>query len=151
MPETRAERRLLFNRAHARDLRNNSTGPERYLWKILGQLRSEGLKFRRQQPIGQYIVDFLCPALKLVVELDGSQHYQPEAVAYDEQRTRWLEEKGYTVLRFQNIDVVRQRQIVVDNILAALSQKRLASGMSPFPKNPSDFSTLPQGEGKETA
>jgi very-short-patch-repair endonuclease len=147
MPETRAERRSLFNRAHARDLRNNSTGPERYLWKILGQLRSEELKFRRQQPIGQYIVDFLCPALKIIVELDGRQHDQPETAIYDQQRTQWLEEQGYNVLRFQNIDVIRQRHVVVDGILAAVNQKRLASGMSPFPKNPSDFSTLPQGGG----
>ena|ERR1700734_259349 len=119
MPETRSERRSLMNRDHARELRNNSTRAERWLWQILRQLKAEGLRFRRQQPIGPYIVDFCCPSMKLIVELDGSQHHRPEAATYDQERTRWLEERGYTVLRFANADVVKQRNVVIDGILAA--------------------------------
>jgi very-short-patch-repair endonuclease len=107
-----------MNRGHARELRNNSTRSERWLWQILRRLKAEGLRFRRQQPIGPYIVDFCCPSTKLIVELDGSQHHQPEVATYDEARTRWLEERGYTVLRFANVDVIRQRDVVIDGILA---------------------------------
>src|ERR1700691_3376402 len=123
MQETRENRRTSFNRTHARELRNNSTGPERYLWKLLSRLRSEGIKFRRQQPIGKYIVDFFCPASKLIVELDGSQHHLAETAAYDQERTRWLEEHGYHVLRFQNADVIKQRDVVFDSILAVAKAK----------------------------
>ncbi|HEX3674083.1 MAG TPA: endonuclease domain-containing protein [Rhizomicrobium sp.] len=118
MEETRAERRALVNRDHARELRNNSTKAERWLWKGLAPLRAEGLRFRRQQTIGVYIVDFFCASRKLVVELDGTQHYEPEAVAYDEERTRWLEQRGYTVLRFENAEVLKERHVVIDRILA---------------------------------
>jgi very-short-patch-repair endonuclease len=118
MQESRADRRQSFNRTNARELRNNSTGPERYLWKLLSRLRSEGIKFRRQQPVGKYIVDFFCPASKLIVELDGSQHHVAENAAYDQERTQWLEERGYCVLRFHNADVIKQRDVVFDSILA---------------------------------
>ncbi|HEY2070876.1 MAG TPA: DUF559 domain-containing protein [Rhizomicrobium sp.] len=112
-----------MNRGRARDLRNNSTEHERFLWKVLGRLRDEGLKFRRQQPIGGYIVDFFCPTFKLIVELDGSQHYLPETFAYDQERTRWLEARGYRVLRFANADVLKSREAVIDAIWEAVKNR----------------------------
>ena len=128
MPQTRAERRSLMNRDHARELRNNSTRAERWLWQSLSRMKAEGLRFRRQQPIGPYIADFFCPSRKLVIELDGSQHYLPETVAYDEERTLWLEEHGYTVLRFANADVIKQRHIVIDRILAEAKKQSVEKG-----------------------
>jgi len=64
----------------------------------------DGFRFRRQQPIGRYIVDFFCPETKLIVEIDGGQH--EEQAKADAERTRWLEEKGYRVVRFWNNDVL---------------------------------------------
>ncbi|HEY2069062.1 MAG TPA: endonuclease domain-containing protein [Rhizomicrobium sp.] len=122
MSETRAERRSQMNRAHARELRNNSTKTERLMWSILRREQVDGLRFRRQQPIGPYIADFFCPTLKLIVELDGGQHYEPEALAYDERRTHWLAERGYTVLRFPNADVAKWRRDVIDRITAAAKE-----------------------------
>jgi very-short-patch-repair endonuclease len=123
MPETRAERRAQMHRANARELRSNMPDAERWLWSALSRQRVDGLRFRRQQPIGPYIVDFFCAALKLIVELDGSQHHLPDAVVYDETRTRWLEERGYTVLRFANSEVIAQRHVVIDGISAAAKKK----------------------------
>jgi very-short-patch-repair endonuclease len=148
MAETRADRRALMNRDHARELRNNSTKAERWLWNGLGPLRTEGLRFRRQQTIGGYIVDFFCASRKLVVELDGAQHFEPEAAAYDEERTRWLEQRGYTVLRFENAEVLKERYVVIDRILAVCKTLVVESEGEPLPeKREERFSTLPQGEG----
>ena len=134
------ERSKEFHRDHARELRNNATGPERWLWLALRNNKL-GVRFRRQQPIGRYIADFCCLPLKLIVELDGSQHHQTAGVAYDEERTRALATLGFTVLRFKNSEVLKERERVLDVILHAIQR------LSPSPKNPSDFSTLPQGEG----
>ena len=87
-----------FMRQRARRLRVDQTDPEAVLWNALRGKQLEGLKFRRQVPIGRYIVDFFCPAHRLVIELDGSQHQ--DAQAYDAARTRWLATQGYTILRF---------------------------------------------------
>ena len=125
MPETRAERRSVMNRDHARELRNNSTRAERWLWQSLSRLKAEGLRFRRQQPIGPYIADFCCLSRKLIIELDGNQHYRPETAAYDAERTLWLEEHGYTVLRFANADVIEQRHIVIDGVLAQAKKQHV--------------------------
>ena len=134
------ERSRTFHRAHARELRNSATGPERWLWLALrnGQ---PGARFRRQQPIGQYIADFCCLPLKLVIELDGSQHHLTERLAYDEKRMRWLEAQGFTVLRFRNAEVLKERERVLNVISHAIESA------SPSPKNAPHFSTLPQGEG----
>jgi very-short-patch-repair endonuclease len=123
MSETRADRQTSMNRDHARELCNNSTRQERWLWQILSQLKAEGLRFRRQQPIGPYIVDFFCPSRKSIIELDGAQHHLPETAAYDEARTLWLQARGYTVLRFENIDVLKERHVVIDRILAEAKEK----------------------------
>jgi very-short-patch-repair endonuclease len=134
------ERSKQFHRDHARDLRNHATGPERWLWLALRD-KWIGVRFRRQQPVGPYITDFCCLPLKLIVELDGSQHHLPDAFVRDQERTRYLAERGFTALRFKNFEVLKERERVVDVILHAIEQ------LSPSPKNASHFSTLPQGEG----
>ena len=87
-------------------MRSNATDAEDVLWEELRGRRLEGLKFRRQVPLGPFIVDFLCLEHRLVIEVDGSQHGDAR-LAYDVGRTRWLEGEGFTVVRFWNDDVLR--------------------------------------------
>ena len=87
----------------ARVLRYNMTRQERRLW--FDFLKNYPLKWYRQRPIENYIVDFYCSKAKLVIELDGSQHYMPEGERYDHKRTKVLEKYGLKVLRFSNLDV----------------------------------------------
>jgi very-short-patch-repair endonuclease len=95
----------------ARDLRHNATPPERLLWSVLRGRRLGGLKFRRQEPIGQFIVDFCCRELKLVVELDGSSH--EDKLLADMARSQYLTKQGYRVLRVTNNDVMHELEAVV--------------------------------------
>ncbi|HTQ14100.1 MAG TPA: endonuclease domain-containing protein [Rhizomicrobium sp.] len=111
-----AERRKQFKRAFARELRNNATEAERILWSLLRGSQMEGLKFRRQQPVGPYIADFLCPRLKLIIELDGSQHNRVDIAKFDRERTEWLEVRGFHVVRFANADVLTKRHEAADTI-----------------------------------
>lgn len=87
----------------AKNLRKNMTPWERKLWYLF--LKSYHLKFYKQRPIGQYIVDFVCPSKKLIVELDGSQHYKSAEMQYDEERTRYLTQQGYIVVRYTNYEI----------------------------------------------
>ena len=89
----------------AKQLRKETTKQENHLWYDF--LKNYPLRFQRQKSIGNYIVDFYCHQAKLVIELDGSQHYEPDAVRYDEERTRFLEMQGLHVLRILNMDVDR--------------------------------------------
>src|SRR5687767_1293675 len=86
--------------AYARTLRKNLTDAEQRMWNYLRLRQLDGVKFRRQQPLGAFIVDFVCFERKLIVEVDGGQH--SERCVYDENRRRWLEGQGYRVLRFWN-------------------------------------------------
>ena len=97
----------------ARKLRTNSTDVERILWRALREGFPE-LKFRRQHPIGNRIADFACPAKKLVIELDGSQH--ADRLSEDEARTAELMAHGYHVIRFWNSDVIENLAVVLDTI-----------------------------------
>lgn len=99
-----------MNKANARQLRKNSTEAERVLWRHLRLRQLEGYKFRRQQPVGQYIVDFVCFETRLVIELDGGQH--GEQVAYDAERSAWLQAQGFRVLRFWNHEVLQDIEAV---------------------------------------
>ncbi|OLA73379.1 MAG: hypothetical protein BHW62_07175 [Acinetobacter sp. CAG:196_36_41] len=92
-------------RLNARELRNNMTNQERKLWAMLKNKSFYGFKFRRQYPIGNYIVDFICCSEKIIIEIDGGQHNNSENIEYDEQRTRYLESRGYRVLRFWNSEI----------------------------------------------
>jgi very-short-patch-repair endonuclease len=95
-----AERLIGF----ARELRKNQTDAEKKIWRYLRSKQMNSLKFRRQQPIGNYIVDFVCFDIRLIIELDGSQHIEEKEK--DEERDQWLKTQGFTVLRFWNNDVM---------------------------------------------
>ena len=88
---------------HSRELRNSATKQENHLWYDF--LKKHHLQFYRQRIIGNYIVDFYCPKAKLVIELDGAQHYEKEALEYDALRTRYLHSLELRVLRFLNEDI----------------------------------------------
>jgi len=107
-------------RRRARQLRNNATDAERHLWQHLRNRQLAGQRFRRQVPLAGYIVDFICPALKLVVELDGGQHV--ERAGYDARRTQALQILGYRVLRYWNDDVLLKTGDVLEDILRAVLQ-----------------------------
>ena len=98
----------------ARNLRKESTPAEIKLWQHLRARRFYGLKFRRQYPIGPYVVDFVCLSKKLVIEADGSQHLQQ--VVYDKQRTEYFEYFGFQVIRFWNHDLLFRLDAVLEKI-----------------------------------
>ncbi|HWK65977.1 MAG TPA: endonuclease domain-containing protein [Rhizobiaceae bacterium] len=131
--------------ARARGLRGDETEAEYRLWGELRNRRLNGFKFARQIPIGPYFADFVCRETLLVLELDGGQHSES---AHDEIRTRFLNAHGYSVLRFWNDEVLRERRAVLDTIPAAL-EGRLAPAPSPDLRfAPATLS--PRGEGVET-
>jgi very-short-patch-repair endonuclease len=101
----------------ARNLRTNATDAERHLWRHLRRQQLDGLRFRRQTPIGPHVVDFFSPGAKLIVELDGGQH--AERQVEDQARTRWLEQRGYRVVRFWNNEVLANTDGVLDAIKRA--------------------------------
>ncbi|MCP4141204.1 MAG: endonuclease domain-containing protein [Chloroflexi bacterium] len=103
-------------RQRSRELRQPQTPAENTLWQHLRN-RNLGYKFRRQHPIAQFIVEFYCAELKLCIELDGSQHFEPKQEAYDKARTEYLEELGYSVIRFTNNDVRYNIHAVADEIM----------------------------------
>lgn len=103
---------------NAKTLRSNQSDAEQRLWHRLRAHRFMDLKFKRQKPIGRYIVDFVCLEHRLIIELDGGQH--AEQVAYDQQRDAWLRGQGYTVLRFWNNDVMQQLGGVLEQIRITL-------------------------------
>ena len=123
----------------ARSLRQRSTDAERKLWSRLRDHRLMGFKFKRQAPRGRYVVDFLCVEAQLVIEVDGSQHAEKRSEA-DRRRTAALEREGLTVLRFWNIDVLKNLDGVLTLITEALSRCT-----SPSPGAQSAPSS-PQGE-----
>jgi very-short-patch-repair endonuclease len=104
----------------AGELRRNQTEAEAKLWSCLRAHRMAGVQFRRQHAIGNYIVDFCSPRRKLVIELDGSQ--QLNQAVYDAERTRYLEAKGYRVLRFWNHQVIKEIDAVLNVIWTELDK-----------------------------
>lgn len=105
----------------ARELRKETTPAEARLWAYLRRNQLNGISFRRQHAIGPYIPDFCAVKARLVIELDGSQHL--DQAEYDAQRTAYLEERGYRVLRFWNDDVMNDLNTVLREIIAALEDK----------------------------
>ncbi len=104
----------------ARELRKNLTDAERQLWTNIRRRQLGGCRFRRQHPIGPFIVDFVCLEAKLVVELDGRQHAEAERARRDAGRTKWLQDEGYRVLRFWNNDLTQNIDGVLETILGSL-------------------------------
>lgn len=102
----------------ARELRRSPTLPEGLLWQQL-RTRPAGLKFRRQHPIGCYIVDFYCAAARLVVEVDGESHSMGDRLVRDARRDHWLREQGLYVVRFDAADVMKDVGSAVTAILLA--------------------------------
>ncbi|MBN9074829.1 MAG: DUF559 domain-containing protein [Rhizobiales bacterium] len=102
----------------ARTLRKADNDAERSLWQEIRGRRLNGYKFVRQFPVGYYFADFACREECLVVEVDGSQHAD---CAYDQTRDRFMTESGWSVLRFWNVDVLKEKQAVLATILAALN------------------------------
>ena len=105
---------------NAKNLRKNLTKEERRLW--YDYLRTYPVKFLRQKIIGKYIVDFYCAKAKLIVELDGSQHYEEKGMEYDAERTAFLEQYGFRVLRIPNSEVNKNFSGVCEYIDFAVKQ-----------------------------
>jgi very-short-patch-repair endonuclease len=111
-----------------RSLRNNATDAERTLWRRLKSRQLEGCKFRRQHPFGDFILDFVCLERRVVVELDGSQHFY--AAAYDEARSELLRAARFVVLRFWNNEVFDE----INGVLEVIRRELVAR--TPSPPNP---------------
>jgi very-short-patch-repair endonuclease len=105
----------------AQEMRRNPTHAEKMLWRALRTIQL-GVTFRRQHPIGPYIVDFVCIAANLIVELDGDTHAQPEQIEYDRQRDDYLKARGFRVRRYHNLEVLRNLNGVLQDIEAALKK-----------------------------
>ena len=102
--------------AKAKKLRQQNTPTEIKLWNHIRSRRFMGLKFRRQYPLGPYIVDFICIEKKLIIEIDGSQHNELKQEAYDAHRTEYLTKLGYQVLRFWNHEILLHFDEVTDKL-----------------------------------
>jgi very-short-patch-repair endonuclease len=100
----------------AGNLRKNMTDAERRLWSKVRRKQLKGYQFYRQKNIGDYIVDFYCPAAKLIVEVDGGQHYSEEKILKDRTRDMFLNDLGFSVLRYSNSDVFKNIEGVVTDI-----------------------------------
>ena len=105
----------------ARFLRGNPTDPERILWQRLRRRQISGHRFRRQRPIGSYVVDFVCLERRVIVEVDGGQH--AERACYDANRSSWLSSHGFRVLRFWNHDVLARTDSVCEAIRQVLDEE----------------------------
>ena len=111
----------------AAELRRNQTEAEARLWAYLRAHQVNGVHFRRQHAIGNFVVDFCAPRKKLIIEVDGGQHLEQEE--YDTERTRFLESLGYTVLRFWNNDIMTDIEGVIRVILVTLDGGDISSTM----------------------
>ena len=106
---------------NAKQLRKNTTEAEKLLWYYIKNKQVKNYKFRRQAAIGNYIVDFLCPKRKLIIELDGGQHN--DNIKYDENRTKYLNTLGYKVLRFWDNDVFKNMNDILETIYRELNDE----------------------------
>ena len=129
-------------RSRARRLRVEQTLAEHRLWTRLRARQLDGCHFRRQSPIGGYVVDFVCRRRRLVVEVDGGQHAERREA--DAARTAWLERRGYKVVRFWNRDVLETVEGVVEAILAELRDRD-----PPPPARPPPRPSPCKGEGEQ--
>ena len=106
--------------SQARDLRQKETESEQILWSWLRNNQLNGAKFRRQQPLGNYVVDFVCFDKKLIIEIDGGQHNDDQFIEKDKERTRFLHSEGFRVIRFWNNDVLTNIDGVIIHIRRTL-------------------------------
>jgi len=110
-------------KAFARELRSHQTDAEQRLWHHLRRKQLLGLQFYRQKPIGPYIADFYCAAARLVIELDGGQHFEPAHQAKDQQRDNYLSQLGLLVLRFDNLQALKETEAVLQMIHQTLETR----------------------------
>jgi len=122
-------------RTSARQLRNNFTDAEQRLWSRLRGRQILGIQFYRQRPIGNCIVDFYAPKVRLVIEVDGAQHLEPSQVRYDTRRSECLVEIGLKVLRFDDRQVLLELESVIQEIFRVVDENR--TGKESKSKNPS--------------
>ena len=104
-------------RVRARELRKTSPDAERAIWQAVRNRQLDGYKFRRQHPVARYFADFACVEVQLIVELDGGQHFEPEAIEADRRRTEALNRAGFEVLRFTDREALLERDGVLIRIL----------------------------------
>jgi len=117
----------------AKTLRADMTDAEKKLWYYLRANRFEGMKFVRQKTIGSYVVDFCCYGKKLVVELDGGQHYLNQQIEQDARRTAFLNTEGYRVIRFSDTDALKNTIAVLEQIRKALYEQPFLPSPQPSP------------------
>ena len=111
----------------SKDLRKNMTPEEKHLWYDF--LKTYPIQFNRQRVIGNYIVDFYCPTLKLVIEIDGEQHYLEENQEYENKRTKYIEGLGIKILRFYNSDINRKIRDVEKTVVGACEERGKELGL----------------------
>jgi very-short-patch-repair endonuclease len=128
------------NIERSRELRKNQTDAEKELWAILRNRQLNGVKFRRQFPVGSYILDFYCPDHRLGIEADGGQHYERKGRVQDDLRTRELNKLGIAIIRFSDHEILTNSEGVFEVIQKAIAKKR-CSAPSPHP-------SPRQGEGR---
>ena len=112
----------------AKLLRREMTDAERVLWREVRAHRFSGFKFKRQEPLGAYVVDFICYEARLIIELDGGQHASQQEA--DAERTRWLESSGFRVIRFWNNDVLSNITGVMQEIERQMTSFPLSPALS---------------------
>jgi very-short-patch-repair endonuclease len=110
-----------------RGLRRESSDAEQRVWRMLRARKLDGVKFRRQHPIGRYVLDFYCPAARLAIEIDGGSHYEPRGIRRDLERTAFLKSIGIRVIRFTNLEALGE----CDGLLEAVWDEVRAAGISP--------------------
>jgi very-short-patch-repair endonuclease len=133
-------------RTHARALRRDMTLAERIIWRAVRAHRLNGAGFRRQTPIGPYIVDFVSQSARLVIEIDGGQHFEDVHELRDAVRDAYLRAKGFRVLRFNNHDVMTNRDGVLTTIASVLGEA-IAPAL-PSPASGGGGEALPSCEGR---
>lgn len=117
---------LIFNqpqyKKRRQELRQQPSSAEARLWWYLQNRRFYGFKFRRQQGIGQYVVDFYCPKLRLAIEVDGDSHFEPDNIVNDKHRQQWIEDLGIRVVRFTNNEVLEDTFGVLSSLKMFISK-----------------------------
>jgi very-short-patch-repair endonuclease len=129
VPETSSwKTKRLLPTTRAKQLRIDSTKPEKIIWEQLRAHRLGGLKFRRQVIVGHYIADFVCKAKKLIIEIDGLQHTEESARLRDEKRTADLGKMGYRILRYSNDQILHHLSMVIDDIYRQVGMPLYSNG-----------------------
>ena len=123
----------------SRQLRKNMTSQERKLWSIIRERRFFGYRFRRQFPIGSYIVDFVCREKRIIIEIDGGQHNEIQNIEYDNKRTEFLKSEGFQVIRFWNYDVDNNMDGIYERLKEVFKIDDKITPLQPSPSREGDI------------